>query len=490
MPLYKQKSFLAAGTAFLLLFAALMAVRLGVFKKEIPVYAFNPTQGISERDSWMNIIQKGRKIGFSHSVLSKKEDGYNLHETVYMKISTMGMIQDINLDTQAGLNSDFTLRTFDFSLSSGRFEFKAKGTVSGDVLSIYTDDSGVPRKVDIPVKNKPYMVAGVVDAALAAGLREGELITFDIFDPATMSQEPVLLKVGAREEIKIGGTSRTAVKMLLSFKGTKQDLWIGEKGEILKEQGMLGIILEKTSREEALSGLSLQASEDLTRIASVPSNVIFENPGKLSFLKVKIEGIELESLKLDDHRQTLEHVDLEIRKESIEDLPEQGGVDKRDIRWINYLKPSTFIQSDSGKILSVVINTVNATDPPLVKTRKLMNWINTNIKKRPVISLPDAISTLENRAGDCNEHAMLMAALARAAGIPAKVEAGLVYLNGRFYYHAWNLLYLGKWIAVDSLFNQIPADVTHIRFSTGDQKEQLDLMGIIGNVKINILEYR
>jgi hypothetical protein len=490
MPLYKNRSFLAAGAVFLLLFAALMAVRLGVFKKDIPEYAFNPTQGILERDSWMNIIQKGRKIGFSHSVLSKKDDGYNLHETVYMKINTMGMIQDINLDTLADLNSNFTLRTFDFSISSGRFEFKAKGTVSGDILSIYTEDSGTPRKVDIPVKNKPYMVAGVVDAALAAGLKEGELVTFDIFDPATMSQEPVLLKVGAREEISIGGVRQTAVKMLLSFKGTKQDLWIGEKGEILKEQGMLGISLEKTTREEALSGLTLQASEDLTRIASVPSNVILENPGKLSFLKVKIEGIELESLKLNDERQTLENMVLEIKKESLSDLPEQGGVDKRDLRLISYLKPSTFIQSDNGKILSVVVNTVNPSDTPLVKTRKLMNWINANIKKRPVISLPDAISTLENRVGDCNEHAMLMAALARAAGIPAKVEAGLVYLNGRFYYHAWNLLYLGKWIAVDSLFNQMPADVTHIRFSTGGQKEQLDLMGIIGNVKINVLEYR
>lgn len=490
MPLYKNKSFLMAGTALILLFAALLAVRLGHFRKDPPEYAFNPIEALSERDSWMNIIQKGRKIGMSHSVLSKNEDGYNLNETVFMKINTMGMIQDINLSTQANLNPDFTLRTFDFRISSGRFDFKATGKVNGEILSIYTNDSGAPRKIDFPIKKKPYIVAGVVDAALAAGLKEGELITFNIFDPATMSEEPVLLKVGEKEEIKIGGTSHNAVKMLLSFKGTKQYLWIGEKGEILKEQGMLGISLEKTTREEALSGLSFQASEDLTRIASVPSNVIIENPEKLSFIKIKIDGIETGSLKLNDERQTFENMELEIRKESIAGLPEQGRVNKRDIKWINYIKPTTFIQSDNGKILSVVINTVNSSDSPLVKTRKLMNWINTNIKKRPVISLPDAVSTLKNRVGDCNEHAMLMAALARAAGIPAKVEAGLVYLNGRFYYHAWNLLYLGKWITVDSLFNQMPADVTHIRFSTGDQKEQLDLMGIIGNINIKVMEYK
>jgi transglutaminase-like putative cysteine protease len=108
-----------------------------------------------------------------------------------------------------------------------------------------------------------------------------------------------------------------------------------------------------------------------------------------------------------------------------------------------------------------------------------------NIEKRPVLSLPDALSTLENRMGDCNEHAVLMAALARAAGIPCRVEAGLVYLKGRFYYHAWNLVYVGRWITVDSLFGQLPADVGHIRFITGTQ-QQIDIMGIIGKVQINI----
>jgi transglutaminase-like putative cysteine protease len=117
----------------------------------------------------------------------------------------------------------------------------------------------------------------------------------------------------------------------------------------------------------------------------------------------------------------------------------------------------------------------------------LLDWVHTHIKKRPVLSLPDALSTLENRVGDCNEHAVLLAALARAAGIPARIEAGLVYLKGRFYYHAWNLLYLGKWITADSLFGQLPADVSHLRFATGSPEQQLDLMGLIGKVQLTII---
>ena len=90
--------------------------------------------------------------------------------------------------------------------------------------------------------------------------------------------------------------------------------------------------------------------------------------------------------------------------------------------------------------------------------------------------------------GDCNEHSVLLAALARSVGIPIAVEAGLVYLKDRFYYHAWNMVYVGKWISVDALFGQIPADVTHLRFTSASTHISMDLIGLIGNVKIHILE--
>jgi transglutaminase-like putative cysteine protease len=124
----------------------------------------------------------------------------------------------------------------------------------------------------------------------------------------------------------------------------------------------------------------------------------------------------------------------------------------------------------------------------LEQVRALVDWVHGNIEKRPVLSLPDALSTLENRVGDCNEHAVLFAALARAAGFPCRLEAGLVYLKGRFYYHAWNLVFLGRWITVDALFDQIPADVSHIRLVSGSPRQQLDLMGLIGKINLKVIQ--
>ncbi|MDO8721783.1 MAG: hypothetical protein Q7J31_06090, partial [Syntrophales bacterium] len=72
--------------------------------------------------------------------------------------------------------------------------------------------------------------------------------------------------------------------------------------------------------------------------------------------------------------------------------------------------------------------------------------------------------------------------------IPAEVEAGIVYLRGRFYYHAWNVLYLGDWITADAVLGQMPADVTHIRFVRGGVERQMDLLGLIGQLRIEILD--
>jgi transglutaminase-like putative cysteine protease len=131
---------------------------------------------------------------------------------------------------------------------------------------------------------------------------------------------------------------------------------------------------------------------------------------------------------------------------------------------------------------------IKPTDSEGQKAKKIIDWVYRNIEKKPTLSVPNALEVLKNKSGDCNEHTVLTVALLRAAGIPAQSEAGLVYLQGRFYYHAWCALYIGKWITADAVFNQFPADVTHIRLIRGESDKQLNLMGVIGKIKLEVLE--
>jgi len=94
---------------------------------------------------------------------------------------------------------------------------------------------------------------------------------------------------------------------------------------------------------------------------------------------------------------------------------------------------------------------------------------------------------LAARRGDCNEHTVLYVALARAAGLPARAAAGLVHLDGRFYYHAWPEVWLGDWVAVDPTLDQFPADATHLRFVVGGLARQVELVRMIGKLKLEVL---
>ena len=493
MIVHKSRAFWIAGSIFTLAFAILFIIRLGALEKLLfrpRTLSLESINTVSERDSWMNIFQNERKIGFSHTRFYEDTIGYRLTEAVQMRINTMGMIQDISLNTTSRLNPDFTLQELDFEISSGRFRFSVRGSVKGNTLQVTTESAGSSRQLEIPVKGKTYLINSIMGALANTDLRPGDKYAFNIFDPASMGQAEVIAEVISQEFIDITGLSHPTTKVSLNFKGVSQLAWIGKDGEIVKEKGMLGISLIKTDRKDALDGLAIESSQDLTKVASVASNIPLENIETLHVLKVKIAGIPYNKLQLEGGRQTFNRQVLTVKKEALTNLAPELRTENLAALEKIFLKSGPFIQSDNQKIqdLAREILKDDPDAPPLTRARKLLDWVYTHIKKRPVLSLPDALSTLENRVGDCNEHAVLLAALARAAGIPTRIEAGLVYLKGRFYYHAWNLMYLGQWITADSLFGQLPADVSHLRFATGSPEQQLDIMGIIGKIQLTVIQ--
>jgi transglutaminase-like putative cysteine protease len=90
--------------------------------------------------------------------------------------------------------------------------------------------------------------------------------------------------------------------------------------------------------------------------------------------------------------------------------------------------------------------------------------------------------------GDCNEHAVLFAALARATGVPARVVAGTVYVDGSFLYHAWNEVWLGNgWVSLDTTMDQMPADASHVKLLEGGPEEHAALLPLLGKLSVDVI---
>ncbi|SPD76115.1 hypothetical protein PITCH_A840001 [uncultured Desulfobacterium sp.] len=49
---------------------------------------------------------------------------------------------------------------------------------------------------------------------------------------------------------------------------------------------------------------------------------------------------------------------------------------------------------------------------------------------------------------------------------------------------------MGQWISADPTLNQMPADVTHIKLSTGGVNRQVGIIALVGRIGLEILAYR
>jgi hypothetical protein len=485
--MFKIRGDFVWGIFITLVFLTLLTIRLEFFQKSPETVAIEQMPAtLKTQDTWMNIYQNNKKIGLAHRLFTAREKGSTFSETVFMQINTMGVTQVLNVLTEGDLNPDMTISSFNFDLNSSLFHFQARGFVVKNKLILFAGLPEAQERSEIKLKDIPYMSGSIYEAAFRANLEKDVSRNFNIFDPSTLGKRFIKVTRNADEVISITGKRILTQKYCADFMGAKSCAWLDKNGDVLKETSILGLSMEKVSPQKAREGISSSSTIDLTQIASVPFNIKITEPEKLNEIKIKISGISQTSLFLNGDRQSLRHDVLTITKEQLPVPQTLSNIPPEKIAV--FLTPSPLIQSNHAQIKAQVEKIIKPTDTAVQKAKKIVNWVYRHVEKKPVLSVPNALEVLKNKVGDCNEHAVLTTALFRTAGIPAQIEAGLLYQRGRFYYHAWNIIYLGRWITADAVFNQFPADVTHIRLIRGEGSEQLDLIGVIGKIKLEALE--
>jgi len=153
-------------------------------------------------------------------------------------------------------------------------------------------------------------------------------------------------------------------------------------------------------------------------------------------------------------------------------------------------QPEALIQSNDPRIVSLARRIVGDEKRAWMAAKLITVWVHDSLKKEITFGIPNALQVLETRKGDCNEHTQLFVALARAVGLPARIAAGLAYVDGKFFYHAWPEVLIDDWVAVDPTFGQLKADAAHLRFVIGGVARQTELVRLMGNLKIDVLSVK
>jgi transglutaminase-like putative cysteine protease len=272
--------------------------------------------------------------------------------------------------------------------------------------------------------------------------------------------------------------------------------WVDEQGRVLLATQVLGLTLERRPYEVAFEnwklvaparGSLVAADRDIYETTAIAANKRLKRDRDR--LQVRLTGVSLDGFDVKGYRQQLRGDTLTITREGAPALKAayELPAGARGSIMAVFLDPEPLVESRHPDIVRLALRLRGADTDPRVVAERINRWVYDSLRKTITIGVPSALATLRAGRGDCNEHTQLAVALSRAAGIPARVAAGLAYVDGKFYYHAWPEIWLERWVAIDPTFGQFPADAAHLRFTVGGLGRQAELLRLMGPLRIDVI---
>ena len=469
----------------------------------------NPSRQLV-RETWDLALIDGAKVGHSH---------FEEYATKFGEQPVRELIS----------SNEMSIRRFGQTVAQS-FEVTSVETLDGQVLRFGTKMLTGPSEQTIEGKyrdGKMLIETGTLGKTHASSLDWDPTWGGYFADQQSLKQKPmqpgeerkeVALVAGTAQtgEVAIKAMQRESVKLLdeerellriessVSIARTKINsiMWADENGEVLK-MSMPGLNHEmyRTTKEIALRpadktefDLGEQSVVKVDKPISTPhstTRVVYRarlanGSPEETFSNCRSQNVK----KIDD--RTAEITVRAIRPESANVADSDSGTPAEAD-----LQPNNLIQSDDGAIVSLAERFAEGqTDPwTLAKTFELRvrHYVHSKNFSQAISSASDVVRSQE---GDCTEHAVLLAALCRAKGIPARVVIGLVYYSPvqGFAYHMWNEVWIADgWVPIDSTLGRGGIGAGHLKIadsalsSASPVSALLPVVEVIGQLELEVL---
>ena len=462
------------------------------------------------------VLQGDRQVGFASSTIDTSAAMIEQRDYFVADIPIGGSVRRTEARTTVTLTRTLRVRTFDVELSADRAPLKVRGEVSGDTLMTVMIGSGASVDTQRLALLGPILLPTLAPLAVALEERPtiGKSYVLPLFDPAALGTRDARIDVRAESLFVVNDSSvfdpttsrwrgvlpdTVRAWQIASQSGVGIAGWVDQQGRLVAST-QFGFRLERRPYEVAFENWrreTEEASGTATTRPVDPRRDILESTAiaanrrlrsTMSRLRVHLSGAPLQGFDIDGGRQRLVGDTLIIEREAAQALSPRYFAGEPSTR--NDTRPEPFLEVAHPEIVALARQIAAGSRDPRVIAQRINAWVHDSLEKTITIGIPSALHVLHTRRGDCNEHAQLFVALARAAGVPARVASGLAYVDGKFYYHAWPEVRLRSWVPVDPTFGQFPADAAHLRFVTGGFGRQVELLRLIGNLRIDVIDTR
>ena len=448
-------------------------------------------------DNWMKITYEDQPVGYSHTSMAPPDgdadDLFRMQNRTRLNLRVLGTIQRISAVATAALDASFRLQEFDFRLTSKQYSAHVSGRRErGETFLVALDTGSGAQTLELEIPDDVIIYSPLTEMAMGR-LRVGQHLRIRTLDPVTLELADVLCTALRRETLSHAGEEVETTVFSVGYQGIEALTWMAGDGRVLRQETPLGWVLEASTQDEAAAMLEqADAAPDMILSQAVPLQGVITDPETCRELTLKLHNLHLDLEKMNSNRQhAVDEGGHEVRVTlQARPLPatEQPLGDYDHEAWAADLASSPFVDARHPAIRKQAARIVGDAGDRLEAARRIYEWVYRNIEKTPTISLPSAVDVLKQRVGDCNEHTYLYVALARAAGLPARIKVGMVYTPNGFCFHAWPAVYTGEWVEMDPTLGQETVGATHIALLEGELGNQIELMKVLGKLHAEVID--
>lgn len=478
-------------------------------------------------DRWYVLRMSGSRVGYLHvQETAKPGEVFVTERLMVMKIKRGKTVLETRIESSS--TEHLNERTFagQSLTTSGNTkvqqQFKYKGNAG---IDYEVSQNGQKRKGTIAVAEQALLGGEMARHYFVKQHALGKtLIQYHTFDLGTAFKIfRVDVRVKGKQEVELFGrvvpVIETAVVNSAMPTVTSQD-FVDAKGRLVKSVVELapGMKMEMllANRDLAMAEIDppeIIASTMITADKPIRGPRQTRKATFLLTLKGRGDGfVELPTagfqVVIKDGETLRVHVDL--------DKPVSGKHVKADKPTAWHLRASTICDSEDEKVIALAkkaLKNLGDDAKHAVKADRLRAFVQRYVRSKDLsVGFGHASEVARTRQGDCTEHAVLLAALLRAAGIPSRGVTGLVYADqfiGKkevFAFHMWTQAWIadpkdkasgGHWIDLDATLPGRAFDATHIALGTsvlneltdgGAGNDMIKLLPLLGRLQIKVLE--
>jgi transglutaminase-like putative cysteine protease len=468
-------------------------------------------------DSWDAVYLAGSKVGHTHTyVEAVKNQGRDLVRVRFdMKLSYKRLGDTVSIGLEYGTieTPDGEVLRLDTLTRASKQVMRSHGDVVDGKMTLILDAAGQRQQQTIdwgPDVRGPY----AAEQSLARQMMTvGESRTLKMFMPELNRVCDITMTAKLLEDVKLGGgVNRRLLRVdqttILDGKARSEfdvTLWVDSSGQVLKTKSdnLGGLVTYRTTKEgaEATDVTAAGFDQILNSVIKVPRKIPRPDTTREVRYRIGLKGEDVAQILPADRRQSpvgesdKSRALLTVKTAGPEvGTPETGAVDPACTR------PNSMINSADERVVALARQAVGTASDPWEKSKRIVHWVAKNLRdKNFSTGFATASEVARNLTGDCTEHGVLVAAMCRAEGVPARVVSGLVYADnlGGFGYHMWNEVYVNqRWVAVDAAFDQEAVDAVHLKLSESSMdgvapfETFLPILRVLGKMTVEPLEIR